>query len=189
VIKDFNKIIEYGVTLDKLKRSNLELVRCWRNSPAVSNNMIYQEYITTEMQHKWFDHVNNDNNFYYIASYNNCKIGVANIKDIDYQRKVGEAGLFIGNIDYQNLGLCFPIMLALYDFAFYKIGLNTTYIKVLTKNVRALRFDLKFGYEKCSTNEQDLDNNSVIKYFLKRNSYEVSTFAMKKIFNKLSHKY
>ena len=87
------KLEKYGIILKRLTYDKIELVRNWRNDPKISQYMEFRDYITLEMQEKWFQKINNDNNFFFIIEYEGKEIGIANIKDIEYKEKTGEAGI------------------------------------------------------------------------------------------------
>jgi len=59
----------YDITLVRLTYDQLELVRNWRNDPKISQYMEFRDYITPEMQIKWFNKVNNRNNYYFVIEY------------------------------------------------------------------------------------------------------------------------
>ena len=121
-------IIEnYGVKLIPLCEDSLEMVRIWRNDLKISQYMEYRDYITPEMQKKWFSNLNKDTNFYYIINYNNEDIGLINIKDYDSIKKDGEAGIFIYEDKYLNTDIAYRAHLALFDCFFDKINLNKIY--------------------------------------------------------------
>ena len=77
------KFRKYGITLTRLREDDIELVRKWRNSPGIQQYMEYREFITEEMQKKWFESINNLQNFYFIIEYENKKIGLINTSNID----------------------------------------------------------------------------------------------------------
>ena len=89
----------YGVTLRRLTHDKIEKLRQWRNDPKIQQYMNYREYITSEMQERWFQTINNDNNLYFIIEYEGKEVGIINIKDIDYENKRGERGIFIYDDD------------------------------------------------------------------------------------------
>ena len=84
----------------RLTREDIELVRNWRNSELISQYMEYKEYITPEMQLKWFRSIDNFFNLYFIIEYKGQKIGVINGKDIDWEERSMETGVFIGEKKY-----------------------------------------------------------------------------------------
>ena len=44
------KFFKYGITLERLREEDIELVRQWRNSDQVRMNMKYQEIITRKAE-------------------------------------------------------------------------------------------------------------------------------------------
>ena len=72
------KISKYGIDLVRLTEEDIEMLRQWRNSPQIQQFMEYREEITAEMQKKWFDSINNVNNFYFIIHFEGQKIGLIN---------------------------------------------------------------------------------------------------------------
>jgi len=49
------KLHNYGLTLSRLTRNEIEFVRQKRNSEEVRRYMEFREEITPEMQQQWFD--------------------------------------------------------------------------------------------------------------------------------------
>ena len=113
------KIRKYGITLIRLKEEHLELVRKWRNNPEIQQHMEYQEYITPEMQKNWFSSINNIYNSYYIIEYEKKYIGLINEKNIDYENKTAEAGLFIWDKNYLNTHIPLLASLSMLEIGFH----------------------------------------------------------------------
>lgn len=136
---------KYGVQLSSLVEEDLELVRNWRNSEFVNSQMLYQEYIETETQKKWYQSIQ-ENSIYLMIENRAEKVGLINIKNIDLKERSGEAGIFIGNEKYRNT--MFPIcaILAMMDMAFFTIMLKSLTAKVKKGNEIALDMNLELGY-------------------------------------------
>lgn len=137
----------YGVTLRRLTHDKIEMLRQWRNDPKIQQYMIYREYITPEMQEKWFEKINNDNNFYFIIEYEGREVGMIHIKDVDYTKKTGEPGQFMYDDDLLDSDVSMRASLCLMDFVWEKLGLESMYIHVVGTNKRALDYNLLIGYE------------------------------------------
>lgn len=140
------KLEKYGVILSRLTEDKIEMVRNWRNDPKISQYMEYREYITKEMQQSWFAKINNANNYYFIAEYRGKEIGLINIKDINYENKVGEGGIFIYESDFLNTDVPFRISLATSDFGFETLHLNKIIVHILSDNKRAIKYNEYIGY-------------------------------------------
>lgn len=152
----------YGVTLRRLTHDKIEMLRQWRNDPKIQQFMIYRDYITPEMQEKWFERINNDNNFYFIIEYEGREVGLINIKDVDYEKKTGEPGMFLYDDNLWNLDVGMRASLCHSDFVWDTLGLETMYIHVLASNTRALQYNLLFGYEVVPGYEQEENKMLII---------------------------
>ena len=156
-IRKYDELRKYGITLHILTHDKIELVRQWRNNPKISKYMEYREIISPEMQEKWFDKINNMNNFYYIIDKDGKEIGLINVRDIDYEKGIGEPGIFIWDDDYLNSTVSFQAGLCLIDFCFEKLGLQKLIIHVLKDNKRAIQYNNALGY-KLSPDQENIKN-------------------------------
>lgn len=135
----------YDVRLIRLTEDKIEMVRNWRNDPKISQYMLYQDFITPEMQRKWFERINNDRNYYYIIEFKGKEVGLIDVKDIDYEKKVGEGGIFIYEEDFLDTDLAYRCHILLFDFVFREIGLNGILSEIQPTNQRAIRFATFLG--------------------------------------------
>ena len=158
----------YGLKLHRLTSDKLELVRNWRNAPKISQYMFYKEYITPKMQLEWFNKIDNDSNYYFIAEYDKEEIGLVNIKNIDKEKKCGEGGIFIYEDRYLNSDVPFRVAFCNLDFAFEELKLDYIYGQIVADNKRAVQFNKALGYEMKSSEE----DNSVLITLTKENYYK-----------------
>lgn len=145
--KDIQVIEGYGVTLRRLTEDKIELVRRWRNDPKIQQYMSFKDYITPEMQKNWFKKIDNDNNFYFIIEYEGKEVGLINIKDVDYEKRTGEPGIFIYEDECLNLDVGVRASLCQNDFAWNTLNLESMHGHVLKNNKRAQQLNRFFGYE------------------------------------------
>ena len=152
----------YGVKLVRLSAEKIELVRNWRNDIKISQFMEYQKFITPEMQKEWFDSINNDNNLYYIIVYKEEEIGLINIKDINYENKSGEGGVFIFNDRYLNTDISYKSHICLFDYYFLKLNLDIIKSHVRGFNQRARRLTLYMGFKPINETEYILTKDDYL---------------------------
>ncbi len=147
------KIETNSIQIERLQETDIELVRNWRNSAFVRQHMNFREQITPEMQLKWFHSIDNFNNFYFILRYKGLKIGLGNIKNVDWEELSGEAGVFIA--EKQHLSSFLPVVgaLTLSELVFRIFKLNKLYSHVIPDNKRAVRFNKLFGYKRVAGEE------------------------------------
>lgn len=139
------KIEGYGLQLIPLKNEDLELVRMWRNSPVVQQNMFFKKDITKAMQQEWFMKLDNTS-IYLMIYYNQEKTGIINAKNIDWENKTGETGIFLGNETYFKSLVPIAAIILFMDELFDTLQFHTLKCKVLKSNENALQLNKSLGY-------------------------------------------
>ncbi len=171
------KLIRYGITLKRLTSDDLELLRTWRNSRTVNQYMEYREYITREMQEKWFQSIDNPDNNYYIIIYKDEKIGIINEKGFSrFADQTSESGIFLGNEKYRNTHIPVLSSLILLEINFFFLGGKESYIKILKNNESSIKYNIQLGYELCP--DQDQVENQL--YVLTRANFIRKTYKIRK---------
>ncbi len=180
------KICKYNIVLHRLTEEDIELVRNWRNAKHVSQYMEYREYITPEMQKKWFKSINNINNFYYIIIYKGKKIGLVNDKNIFEKQDVlcAESGIFIADEKYRHTHIPLLVSLMLLEIGFDILGGKESYIHVLKSNHKAIKYNQALGFKLCE-NQENKENQ---KYYLTREMYFSATKKLRKAAEKFKSK-
>jgi UDP-4-amino-4,6-dideoxy-N-acetyl-beta-L-altrosamine N-acetyltransferase len=164
----------------RVTEEDIELIRQWRNHPDIMNTMQFREPITPEMQKKWFNSINNINNFYYIIHYKNEKIGLINNKNTDWKTRSSEAGIFIWNHNYEFAPLLASLLLC--EIGFYIFQGGDSYIQTLRTNLKAIEYNHMLGYELF---EDDMSKDTCM-YKLNRASFETNTRKLREAALKLS---
>lgn len=137
----------YGIRLERLRHEHIELVRQNRNSPEISQFMEYQEFISPEMQEKWFNSLDPYSDFYFVINSGGRQVGLIHTSDVHWQDKTANSGLFIWEENF--LGSHVPVLasLAMLDIFFEICGIESYYAKVLHSNKAALNYNYKLGFE------------------------------------------
>ena len=175
----------YGVKLVRLTEDKIELVRSWRNTSDVRQYMEYREEITSEMQKKWFENINNDNNYFFLINYGDAEVGLMNLKNIDYKLKIGEKGSLIWNKELRGKGIGIRANYLLIDFAFNTLNLENIVIHILENNFRSVHMNKLFGFildkeQEILYNKKYILNKSV---FLDRKEEILSTINEKMFYD------
>lgn len=139
-------ISKYNIRFLRLQEEDIELVRQWRNHPSIKKYMVYREHITMDMQKKWFESINNNQNLYFIIEYKGKKIGLINGKDINWEEKTMETGIFIWNKYYRKTHI--PTLCTM---IFAELGVAVWDLKpratILKSNERALKYNKMLGFK------------------------------------------
>ena len=103
-------------------------------------------------------------------------IGVCCLRDIDRSNGNAELLLGIGEKDMRLAGFGLDLLIVLQDFAFYGLGLQKTYMRILENQPYGLQNALKFGYkpEGHLRNQAFIDGKYINVFFLGllRSDYE-----------------
>lgn len=169
-------IEQYGVVLKRLTRDDIELVRQWRNNPAIQKTMNYQEYITKEQQLEWFNSINNKYNYYFLITHKGRSLGVINAKNVSETERTGEGGIFVWE-ESEELDLV-PVFssLAILNVVFKVMDFfKKSIIQVRRDNPKAIYYNTMLGYkinEELSTEENcffELTKADYFEYTMKLN--------------------
>ncbi|MDP1621756.1 MAG: GNAT family N-acetyltransferase [Bacteroidales bacterium] len=175
------KYTQYGISFNLLKEEDIEMVRQWRNDPVVSGNYEYREHITPEMQQEWFKSVNNINNLYTIIEYQREKIGVINIKNINWEERVCEGGIFFPDPKHHQSFIPAVVSYITTEIIFKVFEWNISYAHVLKENRSVQTFVKMLGYE-LMPGQEDVNNQQ---YQVTVGSFEKNVPKIKKAISAL----
>lgn len=136
----------FGITLQKLEPDDLEMVRHWRNSSWVRPYMRYREVIGPNEQMQWFHGLDAERDWYFIARAGDLPFALFDIKAIDWSRACGESGGFIGEADFIGRPEPAQATLALMDFGFAVLRLESLHACYSASLPRIVRFNQQLGY-------------------------------------------
>jgi len=151
-IKYFRNPALKGEKVSMRKIEKKDLVSCikWFRDPEVvkflSNSI---KNITEETELDWFNFIESSDHDLVFAIISICDgeyIGNCGLHKIDWNEKVCEFGMFIGNKDYWNRGYGTDALKTIIDFAFRKLGLQTIKLLVYEYNHRAMKVYKNCGF-------------------------------------------
>jgi len=143
---------KYGLELHSLTEEDTEKVRKWRNDDFVQERMLFQNEISSQDQKRWFARLDKST-IYLIIRYKQTKIGLINVKNIDWKNRTGEAGVFIGDSEYRNSIVPMLAIHCLMDTFFEEFCFSMLNAKVRCDNMSALQFNQDLGYQIDSKTE------------------------------------
>jgi hypothetical protein len=162
------KICKYGITLNRLRKEDLEFVREKRNSERIDSADDFHDDITPEMQLEWYDSINNAENFYYLIEYKGAKIGMLNNKKLDWKARTSESSLFLWDESLPDSIVPTLASLCLIEIAFYYLNWNVCYIRIHSDNHKAIKNAGLLGYE-LTEGKETVENHL---YYLTRELFE-----------------
>jgi UDP-4-amino-4,6-dideoxy-N-acetyl-beta-L-altrosamine N-acetyltransferase len=143
------------IKLQLIAEEDLEMIRDWRNQPHVQEYMDFKETITTADQITWYNNLDKKKNLFFKIIASGEPIGMINLKDIDWENRTAEAGIFVGRKDL--IGGITPVfsILVLMKTAFRCFLLKELFAKISKENTNALQLNRQLGYHlHASVNEQ-----------------------------------
>jgi diamine N-acetyltransferase len=157
--KDY-MIKQRDILLRSITEDDIDLIRNWRNDENIRKYFLLQNYITAEQQLNWYNNYKKkDNDLMFIIEdclEINKPIGAVALYDIDFSSKKAEFGrLMIGEKLAAGKGLGYKSTMALCQFGFDQLGLDSIYLKVFTDNNKALNVYLKCGFEIAETIQEN----------------------------------
>lgn len=168
----------YNIRLKRIESQDLEILRNWRNSDFVNSRMIANDYITSEMQARWFESINNDQNYYFIAEYKDEKVGLIHVKNIKDNN--GEGGIFLASEKYENADVVPRMVLCFNDFVFDDLKLDFIYSQIRADNKKAISSSIAQG---CVINEEK-STLEILSFLLLPENYQKKTKKIRLILNK-----
>lgn len=172
---------KYGSILRRVTHDDIETIRQWRNHPKVAENMRFRGHITPEMQEKWFESVNNDNNYFFIMLTDaGDKIGMVEVKRIDYQKGEGDVGMFVFHEDKAHPTTPYQVYFSLLDFVFDTLKLAAVKATILPGNARATRFSVSCGFKM----EEHQPDAGIQAWRLQKDDYQVATRKLKELLSR-----
>jgi hypothetical protein len=140
------RFTRFGVTLERLERRHVQLVRRWRNSAWVRPFMRHQAFIHADEQWRWFERLDPRRDWYFVTHIRESPFALFYVKGVDWTRRCGEAGGFVGSRGAIGGPEPAQATLALMDFAFLVLRLQSLEAAYRVALPRVVRFNHQLGY-------------------------------------------
>ena len=153
------------IKLVLIEKTDIELVRQWRNSNEVSAFMYTSDHITTEQQEKWFDKISQEKESrYWIIEYQGKKLGLASITGISDILSSCYWAFYLGDTSVRGAGIGAKIEYNILEYVFNQLKINKLRCEVFVTNDKVIKMHEKFGFrreayyrEHCIKGNQKLD--------------------------------
>ena len=154
------------VELRELSLNDTENIVRWRNQDFVLENFIDKRLITKESHINYYhSRIETGLVKQFIIVCDEIDVGTTFLRDIDYQKKDAEFGIFIGEKDYLSKGVGSKAAKLIIEFGFEKLQLDKIFLRVLTNNTRAQKSYEKVGFHLDDSNKY-LKNEGVDEIFM-----------------------
>ena len=139
------------VYLRPITYEDTELIVKWRNQENVIKYFFYRGEFTKESHERWIkERIEKGEvvQFMVCMKDDDRPLGCTYIRDIDYENKKAEYGVFIGEEDARGHGIGKEILKLTVDYAFKELKLHRIYARVRETNMPSLYSFLHCGFEK-----------------------------------------
>jgi UDP-4-amino-4,6-dideoxy-N-acetyl-beta-L-altrosamine N-acetyltransferase len=135
-----------NIRLIKLAQGHLPLVRQWRNSPDVRENMYTNHQINDEEHRGWFESVKKDpRKEYFVFELDGQLCGVIGFVDIDVLSRTASWSFYSGDPTRRGIGSLMEV--AALDYAFDVLKIQKLSCEVLEFNEPVIKFHKKHGFK------------------------------------------
>ncbi len=137
------------IELIPITLNDTSLIVKWRNNENVRRNFIFQEKFTEEIHTNWMKtkvETGEVVQFIIQIKENKKKIGSIYFRDINYDKKEAEMGIFIGEDDERGKGYGNEASRLALNYAFDELGLESVYARQLASNEVAIKNNEKTGF-------------------------------------------
>lgn len=141
------------INLEKVDLNNAFKIAEWKSDPILAR-MIMSSFKKTSLSKakKWIIETNSDKNqklngIYYAEDDVKNLIGITRLMYIDWQSKVAELGMYIGDEHYRRRGLGKIAIAKTLEQGFSNLGLRKIFLKVAEGNRSAVQLYLGNGFE------------------------------------------
>jgi RimJ/RimL family protein N-acetyltransferase len=172
-------IKKYGIELHRLTHNEIELVRQMRNKDSIRSKMFYQDIITKEMQETWFKSIDNIYNYFFVIIFEGEKIGLINGKNVDFEKKTCEGGIFIWDERYWFSGIPVRASICMMELTFNFALLNSVYAHIRDNNPIAIYYNKLLGFRPIPNQEKNI-------YELSKEDFETKSTKFKNPIMKLT---
>ena len=154
------------VELRELSLNDTDKIVRWRNQDFVLENFIDKRLITKESHINYYhSRIETGLVKQFIIVCDEIDVGTTFLRDIDYQKKEAEFGIFIGEKDYLSKGVGSKAAKLIIEFGFEKLQLDKIFLRVLSNNTRAQKSYEKVGFHLDDSNKY-LKNEGVDEIFM-----------------------
>jgi len=153
-------LVGKSVYLSDLQEQHLHDIYTWKNDFELGDLVLSPPYPSRYENVVAWRKLNQEDSkqvlFGVFCKENSKCIGIARLMFIDWISRTAEVGLYIGSKENRGKSIGKEILLLLLDYAFSRLNLQKTTLKVLETNIPAVKC-----YESCGFTQEGLLENHV----------------------------
>ena len=140
------------ITLRPVTPGDTDLILRWRNADFMRRHFIFRETLTREMHETWLRTKVKSGEVVQFILYTGTPeeegrpFGSVYLRDVDYDLKTAEFGIFIGEADALGKGYGTRATRMMLDYAFDSLGLTRVFLRAFVANRAALDSYRRAGF-------------------------------------------
>lgn len=136
------------VKLGPIKREYIDSYLKWFNDPEITQYLVMYRPLTRMWEEDWLENLKDrtDTIIFSISLLDDTHIGNCGLHAIDWKNRFGEAGITIGEKEYQGKGYGTEAMEILLEYGFNTVNLNRIQLRVYDFNIRAIKSYRNIGF-------------------------------------------
>lgn len=134
----------------KIVEADTDMVLRWRNSDYVRNHFIHRDMISREEHLRWLHskvETGKVIQFIMVERTTDIPVGSVYLRDVEYEEKTAEYGIFIGEADSRGKGYGTEAAQVIIKYAFGQLRMKSLALRVLEDNKRAIQSYEKAGFQ------------------------------------------
>ncbi len=139
------KFSAFGLDYRFIKEDDLYLLFKYRNDIHIKHFFGDKGELSLNVIRFWYKRIENSTTTIpYMVEKDKKELAYMEIKNIDYDKKESEFGIYIFNADNYGSGISEKIALC-WDIILKKLNISTSYSRIYEKNIRSIKFFEKIG--------------------------------------------
>jgi len=147
-------LIGTHVYLKVIDKSDVEIVRAWKNSPDVYNYFANRDFISDARQQEWYNSINKNSSSLYLIIYekeNDTPIGMTLLESINSRNRNAIWGIYIGEMKFRKKIYATEATFLILNYAYDYLNMLKISGNTLSNNERGRRFHEFIGFGEEAT--------------------------------------
>lgn len=138
------------IYIRKIEYSDTDLIVKWRNQENVRQFFFYREQFTRDIHEAWMKNKVETGDvvqFIICLVENDTAVGSTYLRDIDYDKKIAEYGVFIGDETVRGMGIGKEALKKTLQYANKELGLKKVIARAISTNKPSIYSFLNSGFK------------------------------------------
>ncbi len=133
----------------------------WLNDEMVNKYLETRQVVVSDLETYITEKLESDNCLFFGIFWkeNNLHIGNIKLEPIDFEKRIANLGIMIGDKKFWGKGIATETVDLLVEYAFCELGLNEIRLGVISENESAIKVYKKCGFEILKIDKNAIDHD------------------------------